>query len=57
MTPAEFKERRNILKLSQAGLGDLIGLRKLQILRYENAHAPIPKAIAMLMVLLTYNDF
>lgn len=47
MKPAELKKFRDDRNLSQEALGDLLGVRKQTVLRWENGHVEIPKTVEL----------
>lgn len=47
MTPAQFIEWRIARGLTQPAAGELLGLTKRQIIRYETGTSRIPKTVAL----------
>lgn len=47
MTPAELRDAREALGLTQTELGERLGVHWTTISRWENGRLPISKAVAM----------
>ena len=47
MTPAEFRQIRKDLKLTQSQLAEKLGVHPITISHYETGATPIPLAIAI----------
>lgn len=47
MAPAELRELRKRLELTQAQLGEALDLSRRRIVLYEGGNAPIPRTVAL----------
>lgn len=57
MSPEQLKRMRNDLRLSQAAMGEFIGVTENTISLYERGKSPIPKMIKALAFGLWFENF